>query len=250
MNILEINNLSKSYDNGKYYAVNDISFELKKGNITAIVGESGSGKTTLIRLIAGLEQVDNGIISINNKEVSSITKNISPQNRNIGMVFQEYALFPHLTVNENITYSLKNNNDERLKELLDLIGLPKLGNRYPYQLSGGQQQRIALARSLAPNPELLLLDEPFSNLDSNLKVQLRKEIQDIVKQTGVTAIFITHDIQDAIAIADEMIILNEGKLIQKGTVKEIYMNPKTDYVQSIFENLVKASQLTLKSLKD
>jgi iron(III) transport system ATP-binding protein len=179
--MLRIESLSKSFDKGKSYALKDVSFHLKEGDVYAIVGESGSGKTTLIRLIAGLETPDSGFIEMNGKQVSSIKKIVPPEKRNIGLVFQEYALFPHFTLFENILYGISKlkNKKERAEEALNMVGLLKMKDRYPHQLSGGQQQRVALARALAPQPSLLILDEPFSNLDAMLRAQLRNEIFDI-----------------------------------------------------------------------
>ena len=179
-NVLEIEGLFKSYD-GKKYALKDCTFSLKKGEICSVVGESGSGKTTLLRLIAGLERPTNGCIKLNDKLVSSDSHITPPQKRQIGMVFQDYALFPHMTVEENIGFGLKNSNNEKISDLLNLIKMNSFGKAYPSELSGGQEQRVALARTLALNPNLLLLDEPFSNLDIGLKSELRLEIKRIVK---------------------------------------------------------------------
>ncbi|WP_299214403.1 ABC transporter ATP-binding protein [uncultured Aquimarina sp.] len=242
--ILKIKQLSKSFNNGKDLVINDINLSVKKGETIAIVGESGSGKTTLTRLISGLETPDSGTISINNTEVASEHSFVPPEKRNIGLVFQDYALFPHLTVFKNIAYGLSKleNKKTRVSEMLALVNLTGYENRYPHQLSGGQQQRVALARALAPKPKLLLLDEPFSNLDVMLRVQLRNEIFDIIKKTEVTAIFVTHDTQDAIAIADKIIILQEGKKIQKGSIKKLYKKPKDYYVASLFSTISQLSE--------
>lgn len=242
--MLKVTSLSKSFDKGKSFALKDVSFSLKQGDVYAIVGESGSGKTTLIRLIAGLESPDDGIIIINQKLVSSLNKNVAPEKRNIGFVFQEYALFPHLTLEENILYGISKlkNKKQRAQEVLDLVGLSEMKDRYPHQLSGGQQQRVALARALAPKPSLLILDEPFSNLDAMLRSQLRNEIFDIVKKSGVTAIFVTHDTQDALAVADEILILQNGKLVQKDAAANLYSKPSSVYVASLFGNTIQLSK--------
>jgi iron(III) transport system ATP-binding protein len=242
--MLKVSSLSKSFDKGKSFALKDVSFSLKDGDVYAIVGESGSGKTTLIRLIAGLETPDNGTIEINGKQVSSIHKIVSPEKRNIGFVFQEYALFPHLKLVENVMYGLSKmkNKEQRANEVLELVGLLDLKDRYPHQLSGGQQQRVALARALAPNPSLLILDEPFSNLDAMLRAQLRNEVFDIVKKAGVTAIFVTHDTQDALAVADEILILQNGKLVQKDAAANLYSKPSSVYVASLFGNTIQLSK--------
>ena len=238
--MLKINSLSKSYDRGKNFALKNVSFELAKGDVCAIVGESGSGKTTLVRLIAGLERPDHGSIELDGKTVSSLRILVPPEKRKIGLVFQEYALFPHLTILENILYGIskQKNKKERAKEVLELVGLTSLEKRYPHQLSGGQQQRIALARALAPNPSLLILDEPFSNLDAMLRVQLRSQVFEIIKKTSVTALFVTHDTQDALSVADEILILQEGEVIQKDAAANLYTKPNSVYVASLFGNTI------------
>ncbi len=242
--MLRIESLSKSFDKGKTFALKDVSFSLKEGDVYAIVGESGSGKTTLIRLIAGLETPDNGFIELNGVQVSSIKKMISPEKRKIGLVFQEYALFPHLTLFQNILYGIskQKNKAARAAEVLALVGLADMQDRYPHQLSGGQQQRVALARALAPNPSLLILDEPFSNLDAMLRAQLRNEVFDIVKKAGVTAIFVTHDTQDALTVADEILILQHGRLVQKDAAANLYTKPSSVYVASLFGNTIQLSK--------
>lgn len=242
--MLEVNLLSKSFDKGTSFALQDVSFQLSEGDVYAIVGESGSGKTTLIRLIAGLEFPDNGTIVLNGMEVSSVKKSVKPENRKIGLVFQEYALFPHLTVLDNVLYGISKlkNKKERAEEVLELVGLSDYKDRYPHQLSGGQQQRVALARALAPHPSLLILDEPFSNLDAMLRAQLRNEVFDIIKKTGVTAIFVTHDTQDALSVADEILILQNGKLVQKDAALNLYTKPKSVYVASLFGNTIQLTK--------
>ena len=184
--LLEIHEVQKKFNNGNVIALNNVSLNLEQGNILAVVGESGSGKTTLIRLVAGLETLDKGEIIINNKMVSSNSIFIEPQDRKVGMVFQDYALFPHFTVFDNIAYGISklSNKKERVEEVLQLVGLEGLGKRYPHELSGGQQQRVALARALAPKPELLILDEPFSNLDIILRNKLREDLLKILKKTN------------------------------------------------------------------
>jgi iron(III) transport system ATP-binding protein len=235
-NILVLQDLTKTFNTDKTVAVSELSLNIKRNSITAIVGESGSGKTTLCRLIAGLETPDKGSIQINNKVVSSTTVFTPPEKRNIGMVFQDYALFPHLTLYKNIAYGVTKRVDKakRVIDLLDLVGLKDLEKRYPHQLSGGQQQRVALARALAPSPDILILDEPFSNLDANFRVKLRKEIFQIIKQTQVTALFITHDTDDATAVADEIVIIKDGVLVQHDATKVIMEQPKNSYVASLF----------------
>ena len=236
-NVLEIEGLFKSYD-GKKYALKDCTFSLKKGEICSVVGESGSGKTTLLRLIAGLDRPTNGCIKLNDKLVSSDSHITPPQKRQIGMVFQDYALFPHMTVEENIGFGLKNSNNEKISDLLNLIKMNSFGKAYPSELSGGQEQRVALARTLALNPNLLLLDEPFSNLDIGLKSELRLEIKRIVKELKTSLIFITHDLYDALEIADKLIFLKEGIVFQSGTVNE-FMTAENSEIKKMISNLKK-----------
>ena len=242
--MLQITSLSKSFDKGKTFALEDVSFNLKAGQVCAIVGESGSGKTTLVRLIAGLERPDHGSIAMNGKTIASLDKFVQPEKRKIGLVFQEYALFPHLTILENVLYGISKgkNKKKRAQEMLDLVGLSEMGKRYPHQLSGGQQQRVALARALAPQPSLLILDEPFSNLDTLLRTQLRNEVFDIIKKTEVTVLFVTHDTQDALSVADEILILQKGKVVQKDVAANLYVKPNTLYVASLFGSTVHINQ--------
>ncbi|WP_029033173.1 ABC transporter ATP-binding protein [Salinimicrobium terrae] len=242
--MLEIHSLSKSYDKGKSFALKNVSFNLNEGDVCALVGESGSGKTTLVRLIAGLETPDAGNIVLNGEMFSSLHNFVPPEKRKVGLVFQEYALFPHMTLFKNVLYGISRQKNKKIRaqEVLDLVGLGEMKERYPHQLSGGQQQRVALARALAPNPSLLILDEPFSNLDAMLRAQLRNEIFEIVKKTGVTAIFVTHDTQDALAVADEILILQKGELIQKDEAANLYIKPNSIYVASLFGNTIHLSQ--------
>ncbi|RYM33065.1 ABC transporter ATP-binding protein [Brumimicrobium glaciale] len=242
--MLAIHSLSKSFDKGKNYALENVTFDLKEGDVCAIVGESGSGKTTLVRLIAGLERPDHGSIALDGNIIASLDKFVQPEKRKIGLVFQEYALFPHLTILENVLYGISKlkNKKIRAQEMLDLVGLSEMGKRYPHQLSGGQQQRVALARALAPEPTLLILDEPFSNLDAMLRMQLRNEIFDIIKKTGVTVLFVTHDTQDALSVADEILILQNGKVVQKDAAANLYVKPNTLYVASLFGNTIQINK--------
>lgn len=234
--IVEIENLSKSYD-GKQFALKKCSFSLEKGKIYAIVGESGSGKSTLLRLIAGLERPNTGTIKIKEKIVSSDKQMIAPQERHIGFVFQDFTLFPHLTVAQNIAFGLKNNQEKIVKELLELIKMENYGKVYPAELSGGQEQRVAIARTLALEPELLLLDEPFSNLDASLKANLRQEIRQIVKNVGTSMLFITHDIFDAIDIADEILLLQDGYILHHSTMENFTKNIENQTVQNTLSQL-------------
>ena len=222
---IEIKGINFKYSNNKENTLNDFGLNIKKGEIVSIFGESGSGKSTLLRIIAGLEKPINGSIKISDKVM--VENNIfeSPENRGLSMVFQDYALFPHMTVEKNIKFGLKNKSKQEKNEILDkmlkLVELVGYKDRYPYELSGGQQQRIALARALAPEPSVLLLDEPFSNLDSDLQQGIREELKRIIKFTNTTTIFVTHDREDCKAIADRVVILNKGKIVKQGKVKDI-----------------------------
>lgn len=216
---VRITNLTFCYRGTKTKAISNVSLTMEKGDILAIRGASGSGKSTLLRLISGIEVPVSGTIEVANHLLNSKQAYVPPEKRNIGMVFQDYALFPHMTVAANIQYGLRKMSKQermaRTEEMLDLISLQGFEHRYPYELSGGQQQRVALARALAPKPSLLLLDEPFSNLDANLQQKIRSELRTIIKDTGTTSIFVTHDDEDAKAIADHVLHLNNGKIKQQ-----------------------------------
>ncbi|AFM06252.1 ABC-type spermidine/putrescine transport system, ATPase component [Bernardetia litoralis DSM 6794] len=232
------------------YAVNDISFSLQKGETLALLGESGSGKTTLLRMIAGLEKASEGSITLQNKLVFNNKESIfiKPEKRNVGLFFQHYALFPHLSVFENIAYGLdsklynKSKKKERVAEMLSLVELPNYENRFTHELSGGQQQRIALARALAPKPELLLLDEPFSNLDEQLKGEVRQQIKAILEKTETTTILVTHDLQDALSLADNLAVMRNGKIEQLDSPQKLYKNPCTKYVATLFGEIQQISE--------
>jgi spermidine/putrescine ABC transporter ATP-binding subunit len=217
---------------GKTIAVDSVDLYIKKGELFGIIGPSGCGKTTTLRLIAGLEFPDEGRIFFGEKDVTFS----KPYERNTAMVFQNYALWPHMTVYENIAYGLRlkklteNEVRRRVKQVLELTKLEGLENRYPTQLSGGQQQRVALARALVVEPEVLLLDEPLSNLDAKLRVEMRGELRNIIKTTGITAIYVTHDQEEAMSICDRIAIMNKGRVIQVGDPMELYFNPKSFFV--------------------
>jgi iron(III) transport system ATP-binding protein len=238
LNTVEITSLYKKYSIKEAFAVKNLSLNVGKGELLALVGESGSGKTTLLRLIAGFEEPDKGEIRIAGNVVVNDDLFIAPEKRRVGMVFQDYALFPHLTVYDNIAFGLqklkKEEKELRIREVLKLVGLQSFEKRYPHELSGGQQQRTALARALAPNPDLILLDEPFSNLDGVMKDRVREEIKQIIKSTGITAIFVTHDTKDALSTADKIAILKDGKIQQLDVPKALYNDPKNIYVANFF----------------
>lgn len=235
---LQVQQVSKTYRNSKDAAVASVSFDLPEGKLLSLVGESGSGKTTLLRLLAGLETPDSGSMSLDGQIISSPTKSLPPEKRGIGLVFQHHALFPHLTVEKNVSFGLKHlKGKERssiTSQMLDLVGLPDFGKRYPHQLSGGERQRVALARALAPSPRLLLLDEPFSSLDARLRQTVRDETRAILKQRGATALFVTHDTGDALSIADHIVVLRKGQVQQEGAPPEVYHAPANAYVASFF----------------
>ncbi|MFD2638585.1 ABC transporter ATP-binding protein [Piscibacillus salipiscarius] len=223
---VHIRDLHFQYQNTDERTIDQFNLTINQGEITTILGESGSGKSTLLRLIAGLEMPTKGNIMVGDDCMCSQSKFVQPEKRGIGMVFQDYALFPHMTVKENIQFGLlkwsRKEKKARLQEVLELVNLEGYEKRYPYELSGGQQQRVALARALAPKPKLLLFDEPFSNLDADLQIKIREELRKILKTTGVTSIFVTHDQEDAQALADRIVILKNGQITDTGTPEEIF----------------------------
>ncbi|MEM7554402.1 MAG: ABC transporter ATP-binding protein [Cyanobacteria bacterium P01_A01_bin.84] len=232
--ILSLKNITKLFADSKNPAVDNISLELQQGDILALLGPSGCGKTTLLRIIGGFEEPQTGIVKIDDQIVFNSNTGIPPEKRDIGIVFQDYALFPHLTVSENVGFGLRNLDKtsikKRVSEALNLVRLEGLENRYPYELSGGQQQRVALARGLAPKPKLMLLDEPLSNLDIQVRLQLREEIRDILKAAGTSAIFVTHDQEEALAISDVVGVMQQGHLEQIDTPEKIYTYPASRFV--------------------
>lgn len=230
--LLEITGVRHGYNGHR--VLNEFQLALARGNIGCILGPSGCGKTTALRCIAGFERIAAGRISINGEEMSGPGYVVPPERRRIGMVFQDYALFPHLTVADNVGFGLRSldgaQRTRRIAEQLEIVGMEGAARRYPHELSGGQQQRVALARALAPRPELLLLDEPFSNLDVDLRQRLGLEVRDILKLQNMTAILVTHDQHDAFAIADEIGIMREERIEQWGTAYELYHRPATRFV--------------------
>lgn len=204
--MLSLKNINFYY--GKNKILDDVSFNVDKGEIIAVLGSSGSGKSTLLNIICGLETVSSGSIFLNGKDIT----NLECEKRNIGLVFQDYALFPHLTVEKNVGFALKSSKDPAVDTMLDLVKMKSFKKRYPYELSGGEKQRVAIARSLAAKPSILLLDEPFSNLDANLKAEVRNDIKEILKKSNTTAVIVTHDIEDAYDLADRIIYIKDGKV--------------------------------------
>lgn len=231
---VELKNINKHF--GDFKASDNVSFGIEKGKLIGLLGPSGSGKTTILRMLAGLENPDSGEIIIDGKVVNDIPAS----QRGIGFVFQNYALFRYMTVFDNIAFGLdvqkkdKAFIKERVTELIKLVGLEGLEKRYPSQLSGGQRQRVAFARALAPNPQLLLLDEPFAAIDAKIRQDLRSWLKDMIQQLGITSIFVTHDQDEAIEVADEIIITNKGRIEQIGTPSQVYRNPETSFAASFF----------------
>jgi len=218
MNIITIEDLTFSFSKSKSPVISNFSLTISEGEIVGILGASGSGKSTLLRIISGLEIPQSGRIVIADKTMVDKNKNVPPEDRGVGLVFQDYALFPHMTVRENIIFGLfklpKNERIVRLKEVLELVHMEDFEKRYPHELSGGQQQRIALARALAPKPKLLLMDEPFSNLDTSLKSSIRKDLRNILKKANMTCIIVTHDYNDVEAICDRSIMIGNCPIFQ------------------------------------
>ncbi|NUQ83607.1 MAG: ABC transporter ATP-binding protein [Anaerolineales bacterium] len=234
MTTLEVRNLVKQFHGSERSAVNDISFELSEDEILALVGPSGCGKTTTLRLIAGLERPDSGLIRLNDRVVASDSIFVPPEQRGVGMVFQDHALFPHLTVFENVAFGLRGRKPDEIRtivgEMLHLVGLLPLSKRYPHALSGGERQRVALARALAPRPILLLMDEPFSSLDADLRTEVREHVRGILKSMRATVVFVTHDQDEALFMGDRLAVLNKGELEQIGTPEEIFHESNTRFV--------------------
>ena len=252
--MININNLNFKYQRHKQTkTVNNISFEMKKGEIVCLLGPSGCGKTSTLRLIAGLETPSSGSIYIGEKCVSDNKVFVEPHKRDIGFLFQDFALFPHLTAQENIAWGLnrveKSRKKIKLEELLKQTSLNEHKDKYPHELSGGEQQRVSLARALAPEPNLILLDEPFSSLDTNLRQAIRDETIQILKESNTTTMVVTHDPEEAMHIADKIIVMNKGEIQQEGTPHEIYNNPKNNFVASFlgyvnqFEGIVKNDKI-------
>ena len=231
--MIECRNLTKSY--GELEAVSDFSLHLEEHEFLSILGPSGCGKSTLLRLIAGLEVPSRGQVLLEKREISGEKIILPPERRKFGMIFQDFALFPHLSIEKNIAYGVNGPRSEKQKrvvELLKLVSLQHLASKMPHQISGGEQQRIAVARALAPRPRLIVMDEPFSNLDYQLRLQLRREIRGILKHEGVATILVTHDQVEAITFSERVLLMHKGKLVQAGTPEEIYQQPQTLWASS------------------
>ena len=234
--MLKLQNLSLRF--GKDQVLRDVSFEVAKGELVCLLGPSGCGKTTTLRLIAGFEKPETGEIIIGDQVVSNARQTLAPQKRDLGFLFQDYALFPHLTVAENIAYGLSGHSKKEAArqtwEMLRQIQLLDHADKYPHELSGGEQQRVALARACAPGPSLMLLDEPFSGLDTSLRANLRRETREVLKDQGVTAIMVTHDPEEAMLMADRIVLMRNGRVIQSGTPEELYNNPVDPFAAEFF----------------
>lgn len=238
-NVLTIQKLSKKF--GERFAVNQASWSAQSGQIICLLGHSGCGKTTMLRLIAGLETPTEGSIQLERKVLWDPYQQVQAEERNIGFVFQDYALFPHLSVLENVVFGLKkipkHERQSIAENALKHVSMSHHIHSYPHTLSGGEQQRVALARALAPKPHVLLMDEPFSNLDHRLRDQIRQSTIEILKQTSTTTIIVTHDPEEALQIADQIILMHQGKIIQSGTPKQLYFQPKTLFAARYFSDL-------------
>lgn len=235
---LEVKNLAKFY-NSSYPIIKDLSFSVKKGELISFLGESGSGKTTFLKCLAGLEGINSGSISLNSKYLNNDKTFVKPQKRKIGFVFQDYPLFPHLSVLDNIVFNLEKKYHKKLEYILKLTGLQFLIDRFPHEISGGEQQRACIARALIREPELLLLDEPFSNLDSTIKESMKEEIFKIVKETNTTTILVTHDINDALNISDRILIFKAGILQQYDDPVKMYCEPANCYCAEVLGDMNK-----------
>ena len=244
---LIIDDLHHKYNKQNFsnWILNAINLEIEAGELLGLLGPSGCGKTTLLRLIAGFEFPSKGRITLNEKEISSATRILTPEKRNIGMVFQDYALFPHLTVLENVMFGLKNKNDRsRVDYLLNIVGLENLLRRYPHELSGGQKQRLAIVRALAPGTNFILLDEPFCSLDMHVKLKLRSELPNILRSCNASGLMVTHDPEEAMSICDKVAVMKEGKIHQIDKPINLLENPKTLFVSSFIlgNNILKITK--------
>ncbi len=233
--MLVVNKVSHRFS--KNVALNDISFECKAGEVTCLIGHSGCGKTTLLRLMAGLLPLQSGEIALNGSILAGPSVMVPPELRSVGMVFQEGALFPHMSVIDNVAFGLRENGaKERAREWLVRVGLSDCAERYPDSLSGGQRQRVALARAMAPEPAVLLFDEPYANLDVPLRRTLRKDARQIIRETGAVGVFVTHDPDEVLAMGDNVVVLDQGVMVESGTPQTLYEAPTSRYTAELFGN--------------
>ena len=228
MSFLQADGITKRF--GAIAAVDDASLGVAEGETLALLGPSGCGKTTLLRLLAGLDRPDRGSIALAGETLTGAGAFVPPERRRIGMVFQDWALFPHMTVARNVAFGLARDEHDRAAETLELVGLSGVADRYPEELSGGQAQRVALARALAPRPRVLLFDEPFSNLDTELRVQVRSDVAGLMREVGMTSIFVTHDQEEAFVVGSRVAVMREGRIVQVGSPSEVYEYPVTPWV--------------------
>ncbi len=235
--IISVSDASVSFDDTR--ALDGFSLDVPVGALVALVGPSGCGKTTALRAIAGFQDLDAGTVSIRGETMVSDKINVPPEKRRVGMVFQEYALFPHISVAENVGYGVRGSDRvRRVAEVLDLVGLAEYGSRFPNELSGGEQQRVALARALAPEPDVVLLDEPFSNLDAPQRERMRRELKHIIRAARVTAVLVTHDQSEALAIADIVAVMRSGRIAQVGAPPDVYRSPVDPWVAGFLGDAV------------
>ena len=236
--ILSVSGLKKLFGNNT--AISDVSFHLAKGEVVSLLGPSGCGKTTTLRCIAGFYSVDGGEIKVSGRTIASTGVFVPPEDRRLAMVFQNYVLWPHMRTFDNIAYGLrlrrmpKREIEERVNEIMRALGLSGLAQRYPHALSGGQQQRVSVARSLVVEPDILLLDEPFSNLDAKLRVDMRQEMRSLLKRLGTTAIYVTHDQEEAMVLSDRIFLMSGGKIVQEGRPIQLYERPATRFTAEFF----------------
>jgi len=232
--VLSVEELTKRFAPTAPPVVRDVSFDVEDGEIFALLGPSGCGKTTTLRCVAGFETPSSGRVATRDRVLASDDEHVPPEKRGVGLVFQDYALFPHLSVLDNVAFGLRSlpkaDRVDRAREALDMVGLSGFENRNPHQLSGGQQQRVALARTLAPEPELILLDEPFSNLDALLRQGTRQEVRELLKEKGMSAVLVTHDQEEALSFADRVAVMRSGQIEQVGTPEDVYYQPRTLFV--------------------
>jgi len=238
--VLRVRGVSKRFDDA--VALDGFDLEARRGVLLALLGPSGCGKTTALRVIAGFDRPDAGTVELAGRRVAGDGAWVPPERRRVGMVFQDWALFPHLDVGRNVAYGLPRDRRDRVGELLEMVRLDGMERRMPHELSGGQQQRVALARALAPSPEIILLDEPFSNLDATLRAGVRAEVRRVLHEAGVTAVFVTHDREEALSIADEVAVMAEGRVLQSGVPHEVYERPSDPLVAGLLgeANLIPA----------
>ena len=231
---LRVSELSKRYSPEGPLVIDRISFSVNSGESFALLGPSGCGKTTILRLISGFERPTGGVIEISNEIVDGGGRRVPPEDRNVGLVFQDYALFPHLTVRQNVQFGLRakrgSKREQRVDHVLKILGLSNFAHRTPHELSGGQQQRVAIARSLAPSPKILLLDEPFSNLDAVMRQEARQEVRKVLQDEGVTSVIVTHDQEEALSFSDRVAVIWNGQIEQIGAPEEVYNTPRTLFV--------------------